>query len=162
MIMISKELCDEINAQIGREFAASLQYVSIATYFDGNALKKLAELFYKQAAEENEHAMKMVKYIVDTGSEVVIPPLAAPKAKFASAEEAIGLAVRWEEEVTAQINHLMDIAVAKKDYLGQQFLAWFVTEQLEEVSTMQNMLNIAQRAGEKNLLMLEAYLTHAD
>ena len=162
MIMISKELCDEINAQIGREFAASLQYVSIATYFDGNALKKLAELFYKQAAEENEHAMKLVKYIVNTGSEVVIPPLAAPKAKFATAEEAIALAVKWEEEVTAQINHLMDIAVAKKDYLGQQFLAWFVTEQLEEVSSMQNMLQIVQRAGDKNLLMLEAYLTHAD
>ncbi len=162
MIMISKELCDEINAQIGREFAASLQYVSIATYFDGNALKKVAGLFYKQAAEENEHAMKLVKYIVDTGSEVVIPPLAAPKAKFASAEEAFALAVKWEEEVTAQINHLMDIAVAKKDYLGQQFLAWFVTEQLEEVSSMQNMLSIVQRAGEKNLLMLEAYLTHAD
>lgn len=162
MIMISKELCDEINAQVGREFAASLQYVSIATYFDGNALKKLADLFYKQAAEENEHAMKLVKYIVDTGSEVVIPALSAPKAKFASAEEAIALALKWEEEVTAQINHLMDIAVAKKDYLGQQFLAWFVTEQLEEVSTMQNMLSIVQRAGEKNLLMLEAYLTHAD
>jgi len=162
MIMISKELCDEINAQVGREFAASLQYVSIATYFDGNALKKVADLFYKQAAEENEHAMKLVKYIVDTGSEVVIPPLAAPKAKFANAEEAIALALKWEEEVTAQINHLMDIAVAKKDYLGQQFLAWFVTEQLEEVSSMQNMLSIVQRAGEKNLLMLEAYLTHAD
>lgn len=160
--MISKDLCDEINAQVGREFAASLQYVSIATYFDGMALKKLAELFYKQSAEENEHAMKLVKYVVDTGGDVVIPPVAAPKAKFATAEEAIALAVKWEEEVTAQINHLMDIAVAKKDYLGQQFLAWFVTEQLEEVSSMQNMLQIVQRAGDKNLLMLEAYLTHAD
>ncbi|TLN28586.1 ferritin, partial [bacterium] len=136
MTMISKELWDEINAQIGREFAASLQYVSIATYFDSQALKKLAGFFYKQAAEENEHALKFVKYVVDTGEEVVIPPVAAPKAKFASAEEAIGLALKWEEDVTVQIYHLMDIAVTKKDYLGQQFLAWYVTEQLEEVSTM--------------------------
>lgn len=162
MMMISKELSDEINAQVGREFAASLQYVSIATYFEGQALRKLAEFFYKQAAEENDHAMKFVKYIVETGAEVVIPPVAAPKAKFASAEEAIGLALKWEEEVTAQINHLMDVAIAKKDYLGQQFLTWFVTEQLEEVSTMQNMLQIVQRAGEKNLLMMEAYLSHAE
>jgi len=106
--------------------------------------------------------MKFVKYIVETGGEVVIPPVAAPKAKFASAEEAIALALKWEEEVTAQVNHLMDVAVAKKDYLGQQFLAWFVTEQLEEVSSMQTLLQVVQRAGEKNLLMLEAYLTHAD
>ena len=162
MTMISKELCDEINAQVGREYGASFQYVSIATYFDGQALRKLADLFYKQAAEEQEHAMKFVKYIVETGGDVVIPPVAAPKAKFASAEEAIALALKWEEEVTAQVNHLMDVAVAKKDYLGQQFLAWFVTEQLEEVSSMQTMLQVVQRAGEKNLLMMEAYLTHAE
>jgi ferritin len=160
MIMISKELCNEINAQIGREFGASLQYVSIATHFDGQALKKLAEFFYKQAAEENEHAMKLVKYVVETGGEVAIPPVEAPRAKFASAEEAIGLALKWEEDVTTQINHLMDVAIAKKDYLGQQFLALFVTEQLEEVSTMQNLLQVVQRAGEKNLLMMEAYLAH--
>lgn len=160
-MMISKELNDEINAQIGREFSASLQYVSIATYFDAQALKKLAELFYKQAEEENEHAMKFVKYLVETGGGVVIPTVTAPKATFASAEEAIGLAVKWEEEVTAQINHLMDIAVGKKDYLGQQFLAWFVTEQLEEVSSMQGLLQVVRRAGEKNLMMLESYLTRA-
>jgi ferritin len=161
MMMISQELNNEINAQIGREFAASLQYVSIATYFDGQALKQLAGFFYKQAAEENEHAMKFVKYLVETGGEVVIPAVTAPKPNFASAEEAIGLALKWEEEVTDQVNHLMDIAVAKKDYLGQQFLAWFVTEQLEEVSSMQTMLQVIKRAGEKNLLMMEAYLTHA-
>ncbi len=160
MSMISKELNDEINAQIGREFGATLQYNSIAVHFDTQALKKLAALFYKQAAEETEHAMKFIKYVVDAGGEVVIPTVAAPKAKFATAEEAIGLALKWEEDVTDQINHLMDIAVAKKDYLGQQFLDWYVNEQLEEVSTMRDLLQIVQRVGEKNLVMMEAYLAH--
>lgn len=162
MNMISKELNDEINAQIGREFGASLQYVSIAVHFERQALRKLAGFFYKQAAEENEHAMKFIKYVVEAGGEVILPAVDAPKAQFASAEEAIGLALKWEEDVTSQINHLMDIAVARKDYLGQQFLNWYVNEQLEEVSTMQNMLQVVQRAGEKNLLMLEAYLAHAE
>ncbi|GAP15510.1 ferritin-like protein [Longilinea arvoryzae] len=162
MSMISKELNDEINAQIGREFAASLQYNSIAVHFDTQALKKLAGLFYKQAAEENEHAMKFIKYVVEAGGDVIIPTVAAPKAKFAAAEEAIGLALKWEEDVTDQINHLMDIAVAKKDYLGQQFLNWYVNEQLEEVSTMRDLLQIVQRVGEKNLVMMEAYLAHGD
>jgi ferritin len=160
-MMISKELNDAINGQIGREFGASLQYVNIATYFDGEGLKKLAEMFYKQAEEEREHAMKFVKYIVDTGGSVSIPPVAAPKSTFASAEEAIKLSLEWENEVTRQVNDLYNIAVSQKDYAAQNFLDWFVEEQIEEVGSMENLLKIAQRVGEKNLIMLEAYLSHA-
>ncbi len=161
-MIISKELNDAINAQIGREFGASLQYVAIATWFDGEALKKLAELFYKQAEEENEHAMKFVKYLVDTGGSVVIPAVEAPKASFATAEEAVKLSLSWEQEVTRQVNHLYDIAVSKKDYAAQNFLDWFVEEQIEEESSMENLLKIIQRVGEKNLVMVEAYLSHKD
>jgi len=130
-MMISKELNDAINAQIGAEFGASLQYVAIATHFDGEGLKKLAGLFYKQAAEENEHAMKFIKYLVDTGGVVRIPAVAAPKATFETAEEAVKLSLDWEMEVTRQINGLYDIARSKNDYAGQNFLNWFVEEQVE-------------------------------
>lgn len=161
-MLISKELNDAINAQIGREFGASLQYISIATWFDGEALKKLAGLFYKQAEEENEHAMKFVKYLVDTGGSVVIPAVEAPKAAFSTAEEAVKLSLSWEQEVTRQVNHLYDMAVAKKDYAAQNFLDWFVEEQIEEESSMENLLKVIQRVGEKNLVMVEAYLTHKE
>ncbi len=161
-MLISQELTDAINAQIGREFGASLQYVSIANYFAGEALQKLAEFFYKQAEEERDHAMKFNNYIIETMGVVQIPPVDAPKSTFASAEEAIGLALKWETEVTAQINSLMEMAVTQKDYLSRQFLDWFVNEQLEEVSTMDRLLRITQRAGERNLLMLEAYFSHGE
>ena len=159
-MLIGKRLNEAINGQIGREFGASLQYVSIATHFDGDALPKLAELFYKQANEERDHAMKLVKYVVDAGGQVRIPPVDAPKADFASAEEAIGLALKWELDVTQQINDLMTIAIEEKDYLGQKFLDWFVEEQLEEVNSMDTLLKVAKRAGEKNIIMLESYLSH--
>jgi len=161
-MMISKELNDAINTQIGAEFGASLQYVAIATYFDGEGLKKLANLFYKQAEEENEHAMKFVKYLVDTGGAVRIPAVGAPKATFASAEEAVKLSLDWEEEVTRQVNGLYDIARSKNDYAGQNFLNWFVEEQIEEVSSMENLLKVVQRVGEKNIIMMEAYLAHGE
>jgi len=161
-MMIGKELNDAINAQIGAEFGASLQYVAIATYFDGEALKKLAALFYKQAEEENEHAMKFIKYLVDTGGEVRIPAVAAPKAAFGSAEEAVKLSLDWELEVTRQINNLYDIAKAKNDYAGQNFLNWFVDEQVEEVNSMDNLLKVVRRVGERNIVMIEAYLSHGD
>lgn len=161
-MLISKKLNDAINAQIGREFGASLQYVNIATWFDGEALRKMAALFYKQAEEEKEHAMKFVKYIVDTGGSVSIPAVAAPKSTFAAAEEAVKLSLDWELEVTRQINDLYNIAVAEKDYAAQNFLDWYVDEQIEEVNSMDNLLKVVKRVGEKNLIMLEAYLSHGD
>lgn len=159
-MMISKELNDAINAQIGAEFGASHQYVAIATYFDGEGLKKLAEFFYRQAEEEREHAMKFIKYLVDTGGEVHIPAVEAPKATFTSAEEAVKLSLDWEIEVTRQINALYDIARGQNDYASQNFLDWFVEEQIEEVSTMDNLLKVVRRVGEKNIFMMEAYLSH--
>lgn len=161
-MLISKVLNDGINAQIGHELQASHQYVAVATYFDSQSLPKLAQYFYKQAEEEREHAMKFVKYVVDAGGTVVIPAVAAPQSSFASAEAVFEMAVNWEMEVTHNIYALMDIAVKEKDYIAQQFLNWYTNEQLEEVSSMEQLLRIVKRAGERNLIMLEAYLIHAN
>jgi len=74
-MIISKELENAINAQVGAEFAASLQYVSIAAYFDADDLPQLAAFFYRQAEEEKEHAMKFAHYVVEAGGEVRIPAI---------------------------------------------------------------------------------------
>ena len=161
-MLIGKELTQAINEQIGHELAASHQYVAIAAYFDGLALKRLAKMFYRQGEEEREHAMKFAHYVVEAGGNLEIPTIPAPKAIFKSVEEAVQLSLDWELEVTRRINGLMDIAVSQKDYLGQDFLRWFVTEQLEEVSTMQNLMQVVKTAGERNLIMLEAYISHQD
>lgn len=159
-MLISKKLNDAINAQIGRELEASHQYLAIASYFDGRHLKKFSELFFKQATEEREHAEKFLKYILDAGGEVVIPAVAAPKATFATAEEAVSLSLKWENDVTKYIYELVEIAASEKDYIARQFLDWFVAEQLEEVSSMEQLLGVVQMSGEKNLIMLEAYVSH--
>lgn len=160
MAMISQTLNDAINAQIGREFGASMQYLQIAAFFDGLALERAAELFFDQAEEEKEHAMKFLKYVLEAGGEVHIPPIEAPKSTFVSAEEAVSAALKWEMDVTGYINNLMDIAVNEKDYLSRQFLDWFVNEQLEEVSKMDRLLRVVKGVGERNLYMIEAYLSH--
>lgn len=159
-MLISKELNKALNVQIGREMEASNQYVSIAAYFEGRFLKKLAGLFFKQAAEETEHAMKFVHYILDAGGQVEIPALAAPKSTYASAEEAVSMAVKWETDVTRYIYDLVAITEKEKDYIGREFLNWYVTEQLEEVSSMTTLLGVVQQTGDKNLIMVEGYLSH--
>jgi bacterioferritin B len=161
-MLIGKEMAQAINTQIGYEFEASNQYLAIACYFEQQTLPKLAQLFFKQAAEEREHGMKFVKYVNEAGGAVAIPAIPAPKPDFPSVEEAIKLALQWEYDTTDRINKLMSLAIDLKDYLAQDFLRWFVTEQLEEVSSMDTLLRLAQKVGERNLIMLEAYLAHKE
>ncbi|MCC6299194.1 MAG: ferritin [Anaerolineales bacterium] len=161
-MLINPELAKAINTQIGNEFGASMQYLSIAAHFHTQKLTLLAKLFFEQAEEEKTHALKFVHYVLDTQGELQIPVIAAPKPKFASAEEAVKAALTWEQEVTQQIKNLMDLAVSQNDYLAQNFLQWFIDEQLEEVNKMDQLLSVVTRAGEKNLLMVEAYLAHIE
>ena len=156
-MLISKELEDAMNAQIGAEFGASLQYINIATYFDADSLPQLAAFFYRQAEEETMHAMKFAHYIVEAGGQVRVPAIDKPKYDFQSAREAAQAALNWEVEVTRQINELMDLAIKQNDHIGQEFLRLFVSEQLEEVSTMDTLLTVVGRAGD-NMLWVEDYL----
>ncbi len=146
-----------INEQIGNEFGASLQYVAIAAYFAADALPQLSQHFFKQADEEDEHALRFIKYVVDVGGRVVIPGIDAPQSQFQSAEQAIKLSLDQEIKVTHQINALVELARSENDYITINFLQWFLAEQLEEVSSMDTLLKILQRA-ENNLLRVEEYL----
>src|SRR5512135_3730885 len=131
-MLISKELNAAFNEEIGLELFASNQYLNMAAYLEGLPLKKLAAMFAKQADEERGHALKFVKYLNDVGGNVVIPAIQAPQASFASVEEVIQKSLDWEIEVTNRINSMMTLAIEQKDYAAQDFLRWFVTEQVEE------------------------------
>jgi ferritin len=118
----------------------------------------LAAHFFKQAEEEKQHAHKFIKFITDTGGRLAIPAIPAPQNTFTFAEEAVKLSLDQEKRVSEQVNHLVHMAKEETDYTTDQFLQWFVQEQLEEVSSMQDLLAIVQRAGEANLLRVEEYL----
>jgi len=160
--LISRDLAQAMNRQVGHEFGASLQYVSIAAHFQQRHLTLLAKLFFDQAEEERQHAQKFIKYLLDAKGELKIPAIPAPTATFASAEKAVHAALEWERSVTGQITALMSLAVKQDDYLAQSFLQWFIDEQLEEVVKMDRLLSVIRQSGERNLLMVEAYLVHLE
>jgi ferritin len=157
---ISQKLAKAITDQVGHEFQASQQYLALAGYFREKELTLLYKIFLKQSNEEREHALKFVEYLWDTNNTVELPALPASYAGFKSSEEAVASALSWEKEVTRRINELMTIAIEDKDYLSQNFLKWFVSEQLEEENSMQQLLTVIRMSGEKNLLMVEGYLSH--
>jgi ferritin len=157
-MLLSDAMVAALNEQVGNELSASNQYVQVAAYFDGEGLPMLARHFYQQASEERAHAMRFVKYLMDAGGDLAIPAIPAPQARFASAAEAVELALRSEIKVTRQINGIVDIAIAERDHLSKNALEWFVNEQREEVSSMDNLLRMVKRAGEANLFFIEQYL----
>jgi bacterioferritin B len=157
-MLLSAELNAALNEQVGHEFGASLQYVAIAAYFDKDNLPVLARHFYQQAMEERDHAMRFVKFIVDADGELAIPPIPAPHAAFNSAQEAVQLSLDWERTVTQQINALMDRAIKENNHIARNFLEWFVTEQLEEMASMETLLGMVRRAGDAGLLLVESHL----
>ncbi len=156
-MIIKSKVVDAMNAQIQSEFTASAQYVAIAIYFDEESLPQLAQFFYSQAEEEREHAMKFVHFMLEAGAKPIIPSTPKLKNEFGSASEAVQYALDQEMKVTDEINNLVTLAVAEQDHISNQFLQWFVTEQVEEISTMTDLLQTIKHAN-KNMLLVEDYV----
>ncbi len=139
---------DRLNEQIGHEFGASQQYVAAAVYYDNETLPRLAAFFYAQALEERNHAMMMVQYLIDADAEVIIPGIAAPRSSFGDIVEPVRVALEQEKRVTGQINDLAAVAREHSDYSSEQFMQWFIKEQIEEVASMSDLLRVVERARE--------------
>ena len=144
--MAATRFVDQLNVQIGNEFAAHQQYVAIAVHFDALTMPRMASFFYRQAVEEREHAMMMVQYLIDADARVTIPGVAAPVTTFETLEEPIALALEQERRVTEQVNELTGIARDERDFASDQFMQWFIKEQVEEVSTMSDLLTVVRRS----------------
>jgi bacterioferritin B len=137
-----------LTAQVRNEFTASQQYIAIAVWFDDHDLPRLAAHFYRQSVEERNHAMMIVRYILDRDWPVQIPGIDEVRHTFEKPVDLIALALERENTVTAQIETLFRAARAEDDALGEQFMLWFLKEQVEEVASMNTLLTIAERAGD--------------
>ena len=155
---ISKKLNDAINEQIGEELFASNGYANMAAYFDGLGLSRLSAIYFEQSEEEREHALKFVHYLMEVEGEVAIPAVQAATYKFESVKAALEAAMAWEKDVTERINRLMDLAIEEKDYATQDFLRWYVTEQVEEEANVSHLLTLVEALGERSILALEPHL----
>jgi bacterioferritin B len=152
-----KSFADALNEQIANEFAASQQYVGAAVYYDVETLPRLASFFYRQALEEREHAMIMIRYLLDTDEKVQIPDIKSQETKYRDGVAPVKMALEQEKRVSAEIFALFELARDIKDYRAEQFLQWFLKEQVEEVALMNDLLNVVGRSKD-NLLLAEEYI----
>jgi ferritin len=144
----AERFVEQLNIQIGHEFAAHQQYVACAVYYDALTMPQMARFFYAQALEERDHAMMMVNYLIDSDAPVIIPGVAAPQVDFGDLVAPVALALQQERRVSAQINELTKIAREEADFASDQFMQWFIKEQVEEVATMSDLLAVVRRSSD--------------
>jgi ferritin len=148
---------DQLNAQIGNELAAHNQYLACAVYYDALTMPRMAAFFYGQALEERDHATMMIQYLLDTDSDVVIPGVEAPRNSFGDLVAPVALALDQEKRVTDQISGLLRTAREESDFASEQFMQWFIKEQVEEVATMSDLLAVVSR-NQDDLEDIEEYV----
>jgi ferritin len=148
---------DQLNEQIGNEFAAHQQYVACAIHYDALTMPQLAAFLYAQALEERDHAMMMVRFLLDTGAEVRIPGVGAPETTFGEVVAPIELALAQEKRVSEQVFALTKTAREEHDFAAEQFMQWFIKEQVEEVATMNDLLAVVTRARD-DIEAIEEYV----
>jgi bacterioferritin B len=155
--MPAQRFIDQLNVQIGNEFAAHQQYVACAIHYDALTMPQMAAFFYQQAVEERDHAMMMVRYLLDQDAKVEIPGVAAPVSSFDDIVAPLRLALEQERRVTEEVNELTRIAREENDFASDQFMQWFIKEQVEEVATMSDLLTVVTRA-QHDIESIEEYV----
>ena len=138
--MITDKMQNELNGQINAEFWSAYLYLSMSAWFSAQNLPGFANWMYAQFQEEQSHALKLLNYIHERGGTVTLQPIREVPTAWESPSEAFRHTLRHEQEVTALFNHLMDVAVELKDYATQNFLNWFIDEQVEEEATANDIL----------------------
>ncbi len=132
--------------QVRHEFTASHQYVAIAAWFDDQDLPQLARVFYEQSLEERDHAMMIVRYLLDNDVSFALPGVDEIETDFSATRDLVALALRQERQVSDQFQRLAKVARDEEDYTGEQFVQWFLKEQVEEISSMRRLLNVVDMA----------------
>lgn len=149
--LISEAMTGRLNEQVNNEMYASAVYLGMSCIFDGMGLKALRARFRAQSDEERRHALKIVDYILDVAAVPVLLATPQPPAQYPSVLEALEAALENERVVTQQINELVSLAESDRDYSTRSFLHWFVDEQVEEVSSMTYLVQLARLAGDDRL-----------
>ncbi len=150
---ISVETMDLLNQQITLEAHASASYLAMASWCDQNAFTNSASFFYKQSEEEREHMMKIFQFINDCGGNAISPSVSNINHEFSSLEDIFESALEQEIMVTKSIHNIVKECKSNNDYNGENFLQWFVVEQLEEEKTLRDILDLFELMGRDGIAL---------
>lgn len=145
--MLTPKMSEELNKQINAEFYSAYLYLSMVSYFETKNLKGFANWMKCQTQEEIMHAMKIYDYVNERGGQVILKQIEGPKTEWSAPLAAFEDAYKHELKVTGLINNLVEISTSEKDNATNAFLQWFVTEQVEEESSVDDVVQKLKLIG---------------
>ncbi len=160
-MMISKKMAARLNEQVNHEFFNAWTYFSMAYWFENEGLTVFAKFFQKQAEEEQGHGKKIAKYLIDQGAHVRLAALPAPVVDYKTAKQVVEAFVEHEIKTTKMVHEVVDLAIKENDHATRNFIDWKVDEQVEEVASANELLNMVRHAETPGqLMMLEGRVYH--
>lgn len=158
--MIKENMQKAINQQINAEMYSAYLYLSMSAYFESINLKGFANWMKAQAQEEMVHAMKFYDYINERGGRVLLTVIEAPPTQWDSSLAVFEYTYKHEQKVTGLINDLVNLAISEADHATNNFLQWFVAEQVEEEASADEVVQKLKLAGDRGggLFMLDQEL----
>lgn len=158
--MLCKNIITQLNKQLNLEFTSSYLYLSMSAWCTNNGYNGSANWFMIQHEEERLHAFKIYNYMLDQGSEIDLLEIKRPKLKCSSLLECFEQGLAHEKKMTSSLNKLLDIAMKEKDHASYGFLQWFVTEQIEEESSVSEIISKLKLVGDGNgMFMVDSQLS---
>jgi len=155
VMRISTEMTKAINDQISFEASSANAYIAIGSWCERTGYDGSAAFFFEQASEENGHMLKFLHYLNGAGTEAVIPVIEKPPGNFDSLESAFQFGLKSEQTVTKAIYDLVEMTEREKDRSTYSFLQWFITEQIEEETLFQTILQKFDLLGRDKLAVYQ-------
>jgi len=146
--MISKKIEDTLNNQIALEGYSSQLYLAMASWAEKSGYNSTAKFLYTHAEEERMHMLKLFSYINDRGGHAIVPGVEQPPHDFNSVFDVFKQIYEHEVMISKSINDLVGICVDERDFTTQNFLQWYVNEQIEEENIARNILDKLELLGD--------------
>ena len=156
--MLPEKVEKILNEQILKEDYSSQLYLAMASWAENEGFQGVSEWLYAQAEEERVHMLKLVKYVNEREGKAVIPGIETPPSEFGSIREMFDKVLEHEKYISASINGIVAVCIAENDYTTQNWIQWFVTEQIEEESSVITIIDKLKLVGKNNLYMFDRYI----
>ena len=153
--MLPKKVEEIINVQIEKEDYSSQLYLSMASWAENKGFEGVSNWLYAQAEEERVHMLKLIKYVNDRDGIAVIPGIETPPTDFGDVFTVFDKVLAHEQFISGAINEIVAVCISENDYTTQNWIQWFVNEQIEEEASVKAIIDKLNLLGKNNLYMFD-------
>jgi ferritin len=153
--MLTKRVEEILVSQIQKEAYSSFLYLAMASWAEAEGIQGTSEWLYQQAEEEKGHMLKLIHYVNERGGRAVVPAIQQPERNYDSVHRLFDQVLEHEEYITASINEIVAVCISEKDFTTQNWIQWFVNEQIEEEASVKAIKDKLKLIGDGNLYLFD-------